>query len=83
MTADDTNEHPEPTAVASYATEGEAEVAQAKLRAFGVDAVIDDQIGGGIIPMEGEEGVILEVRAADGADAIAILSDDPAAPPEG
>ena len=56
MTADDVNEHSEPTAVASYATEGEAEVAQAKLRAYGVEAFLDDQIEGGTIPVEGEAG---------------------------
>lgn len=77
MSADDANEHPEPEAVASFATEGEAEVAQAKLRAFGVDAVIDDQIEGGTVPIEGEDGVILEVRAADAADAAEILRIDP------
>ena len=82
MTADDVNEHPEPTAVASYATEGEADVAQAKLRAFGVDAVIDDHIEGGTVPIEGEEGVVVEVRAEDAADAAEILRNEPVAPPE-
>jgi hypothetical protein len=81
MTADDANAHPEPTAIASYATEGEAEVAQAKLRAFGIDAALDDQIEGGAIPIEGEGGVIVEVRAADAADAAEILRDDPPASP--
>jgi hypothetical protein len=82
MTLDDANEHPEPKAVASFATEGEAEVAQAKLRAFGIDAVIDNQIEGGAIPIEGEEGVILAVRAEDAADAVQILGDDPQPPSE-
>jgi hypothetical protein len=82
MTADDVNEHPEPTAIASYATTGEAEVAQAMLRGFGIDAVIDDQIQGGVIPIEGEDGVILAVRAEDAADARKILVVDPAARPE-
>ena len=76
MTADDVNEHPEPTVVASYETEGEAEVAQAKLRAFGVDSALDDQIEGGIVPIEGEGGIGVEVRAEDAADAREILDED-------
>jgi hypothetical protein len=82
MTADDVNEHREPTAIASYATTGEAEVAQAMLWGFGIDAVIDDQIQGGVIPIEGEDGVILAVRSEDAADARKILVVDPAARPE-
>ncbi len=50
--------------------------------AFGVDAVIDDQIEGGTVPIEGEEGVVVEVRAEDAADAAEILREDPVAPPE-
>ena len=80
MTADDVNEHPEPTAVATYATTGEAEVAQAKLRAFGIDAQIDDHVEGGVIPIKGGFGVILAVRAEDAADAQEILRADPADP---
>ena len=82
MTADDVNEHPEPTAIASYATTGEAEVAQAMLRGFGIEAVIDDQVEGGVIPIEGEDGVILAVRAEDAADARDILVVDPVDRPE-
>jgi hypothetical protein len=66
----------EPVAVASYATEGEAEVAQAKLRAFGIEAALDDQIEGGTVVVDGEPGVIVEVRAADADDARRILTDD-------
>ena len=77
MPVEDSNEHHEPEAVASFATEGEAEVAQAKLRAFGLDAAIDDQIEGGTVPVEGEDGVTLKVRAEDAADAIEILGDEP------
>jgi hypothetical protein len=76
MTADDTDDHPEPVAVGSFATTGEAEVAQAKLRAFGVEAFIDDQIEGSVIPIEGEDGVILAVRAEDAVDAATILGPD-------
>jgi hypothetical protein len=75
MPVEDSNEEPE--GVASFATKGEAEVAQAKLRAFGVDAALDDQIEGGAVPVEGEDGVLLEVRAEDAADAIEILREAP------
>jgi hypothetical protein len=68
--------HTEPVAVASYATEREAEVAQAKLRAFGIDAVIEDQIEGGTVLIEGESGVIVRVPGRDGDDARRILDDD-------
>jgi hypothetical protein len=71
----DSDEHSEPVAVASFATEGEAEVAQAKLRAFGIDAAIDDQIEGGTILIEGEPGVIVQVRSRDAEDARRILDD--------
>jgi hypothetical protein len=75
MTAQDPD-HAEPEVVASYATEGEAEVAQAKLRAYGIDAALDDQVEGGTVPVEGEDGVVVEVRAADADDAAEILDDD-------
>ena len=82
MTADDVNEHSEPTAVASYATEGEAEVAQAKLRAYGVEAFLDDQIEGGTIPVEGEARIVVAVRGEDAADARKILEEEPIVRPE-
>ena len=75
MTADH-EDHREPVAVASYSTEGEAEVAQAKLRAFGIEAALVDQIEGGVIQVEGEPGVIVEVPAADAQDAQRILTDE-------
>jgi len=81
MSTDDADEHPEPTAIASYRTEGEAEIAQAKLRAYGIEAALDDQIEG-VVPVEGEGGVVLEVRAQDAADATAILAEEPIPPPE-
>ena len=43
-------DHSEPVVVATYVDLGEAEVAQAKLRAFGIEAVILDQAEGGVIP---------------------------------
>ena len=74
----DATEHAEPVAIASFATEGEAEVAQAKLRAYGIDAALDDQIEGGMVAAAGEPGVIVEVRATDADDARRILSDEDA-----
>ena len=76
------DEHSEPVAVASFATEGEAEVAQAKLRAFGIDSAVDDQIEGGTIRIEGEPGVIVQVRGSDAEDARRILEDDTGQEPE-
>lgn len=76
MPTPDAGDHAEPVAVASFATEGEAEVAQAKLRAFGIEGALDDQIEGGAVPIEGEPGVVVEVRALDSADALDILAED-------
>jgi hypothetical protein len=73
MSNDEGDEEAEVTSVASYATEGEAEVAQAKLRAYGVDSALDDQVEGGSVPIEGEEGVFVEVRSEDADDAREIL----------
>lgn len=69
------DEHAEPVPVATCETTGEAEVVQAKLRAYGIEAAIDDQIEGGTLPVEGEPGVIVTVRAADAEDARRILAD--------
>jgi hypothetical protein len=77
----DRDEHSEPIAVASFATAGEAEVAMAKLRAYGIEAAVDDQIEGGTVAVEGEPVVIVEVRAADAEDARRILTEDDAASP--
>jgi hypothetical protein len=77
MSNADGEEHAEPVPVASYATLGEAEVAQAKLRAFGIESSLDDQIEGGTVVVEGEPAVIVVVRAVDATDAQAILSESP------
>ena len=76
MNTADRDDHSEPVAVASFATYGEAEVAQAKLRGYGIEAAIDDQIEGGTIAVEGEPGVIVEVPAADADDARRILIEE-------
>jgi hypothetical protein len=68
--------HTEPVAVAGFADVGEAEVVQAKLRAFGIEAFLDDQAEGGVLPTEGEGSIYVLVRAADAADARQVLSDE-------
>jgi hypothetical protein len=86
MSADDNAEHAEPVTVGSFATQGEAEVAQAKLSGYGIDSVVVDVLEGGALPVAGEGGLALQVRASDASDAAAILAvstpygDD--APPE-
>jgi hypothetical protein len=82
MTTADPDEHPDPIAVASYATSGQAEVAKAKLSAYGIEAALDDQIEGGAIVVDGEPGVIVEVKAVDAEDARRILSEVDALPDE-
>lgn len=61
--------------IASYATEGEAQVAQAKLSAYEIESAIVDQIEGGAVPIEGEAGITLAVAAQDAPDARQILDD--------
>lgn len=78
MTADH-DEHADPVAVATVATEGEAEVVQAKLRAYGIAAALRDQVEGGVVLVEGEPGVVVEVPAADAHVARQVLSDGDAA----
>ena len=74
MSADETSEHAEPVTVGSFATLGEAEVAQAKLAGYGIESVVIDPVEGGVIPVEGEAGLALQVRARDARDAVAILT---------
>jgi hypothetical protein len=70
-------DHREPVIVANFGDAGEAEIAQAKLRAFGIESVLVDQAEGGAIrAVEVPGGVGVEVRAADADDALAILSDE-------
>jgi hypothetical protein len=70
------NQPGEPAVVGAYLTAGEAEVAQAKLRAFGIDSAIDDQIEGGTLFMEDEPGVFVQVRDQDAAEARRLLAED-------
>jgi hypothetical protein len=75
MSGDDTAEHAEPATVGSFATQGEAEVAQAKLSGYGIESAVVDVLEGGAIPVEGEDGLALQVRAGDAEDAAAILAE--------
>ncbi len=68
--------HEAPIAVASFGTRGEAEVAEAKLRAYGIEASFDDDIEGGAIPVEGELVVSVLVRPSDVTDAQRILDSE-------
>lgn len=72
--------HAEPVVVASFGTRGEAEVAEAKLRAYGIESSVDDQIEGGAIPVEGEPGVMVIVHPEDAEDASRILAETDASP---
>ena len=38
-----------------------------------MDSALDDQVEGGSVPIEGEEGVFVEVRSEDADDAREIL----------
>jgi hypothetical protein len=78
MTDDASEQHPEPVVVATYLDRGEAEVTRAHLAANGIQAVIVDEVEGGMLPVEGEAGVSVLVPAQDAAAARAVLeSDDP------
>jgi hypothetical protein len=78
MSTEDVPEHAEPVTVASFVTEGEAEVAQAKLAGYGIESAVVDPVEGGAIPIEGEEaGLALQVRAQDAGDAAIILAEAP------
>ena len=75
MSADEISEHAEPVTVGCFATRGEADVAQAKLAGYGIESVVVDPVEGGAIPMEGEAGLALQVRAQDARDAAALVAE--------
>ena len=68
-------EHPEPVIVGTFASVGEAEIAQARLRAYGIESALVDNDGGGTIPVDSDDGIDLEVRAADAQAAADVLND--------
>ncbi len=49
----DSELHPEPIVVASYADRGEAEVTKAHLIDNGIHAEIVDEVEGGTVPVDG------------------------------
>lgn len=65
--------HPEPAVVAVYPDRGEAEVTRAHLEASGIRAFIDDEVEGGLMTTEGEDGVKVVVRGNDAEAARAVL----------
>ena len=73
------DDHPEPQTVAGYADRGEAEVALAKLRAYGIEAVISDEAQDGTLPVEGDTAVRVMVRGGDADAARELLAGDAAA----
>ncbi len=75
-TAESPDEHGEPVAVAVHPERGEAEVTVAHLGANGIDAFIVDQVEGGAVPIEGEWGVAVVVKAVDAELARQVLTTD-------
>lgn len=69
----DSEQHPEPIVVASYAYRGEAEVTKAHLADNGIHAEIVDEVEGGTVPVDGEFGVRVLVPAADAETARQVL----------
>lgn len=67
--------HAEPEIVATHAHRGEAEVTKAHLAANGVDAEIIDGVAGGMLPVEGQDGVLVMVAADQAEVARAFLAD--------
>ena len=76
MTDDSSEEHPEPVVVATYPDRGEAEVTRAHLTSSGIDAIIVDEVEGGMLPVEGEASVSVLVPAQDAELARQLLTPD-------
>ena len=72
----DAEQHPEPVVVATYQDRGEAEVTRAHLVANGIEAIIVDEVEGGMLPVDGEAGVTVLVHANDAQQARVILGAD-------
>ncbi len=62
--------------VATYPDRGEAEVTRAHLAASGIDAIIVDEVEGGMLPVEGEASVSVLVPAQDAELAQQLLTPD-------
>jgi hypothetical protein len=76
MSDESPDNHAEPIAVAIHPDRGEAEVTVAHLAANGIDAFIVDQVEGGTVPIDGEWGVAVVVKAVDGNLARQVLDAD-------
>lgn len=77
-TPTDPDEHGEPVVVAVHTDRGEAEVTRAHLAGEGIVAEIVDDIEGGALPVDGEPGVAVAVRAVDADRARLVLGTTPA-----
>lgn len=76
MTDESSEQPPEPVVVASYPDRGEAEVTKAHLASRGIMAFIVDEVEGGTLPVEGEQGVTVFVHAHDADAARQVLAPD-------
>jgi hypothetical protein len=74
ITEESPDEHAEPVAIAVHTDSGEAEVTVAHLAANGIEAFIVDQVEGGLVPIEGQWGVAVVVKAMDADLARQILA---------
>jgi Putative prokaryotic signal transducing protein len=74
----ESDEHAEPVVVAVHGDRGEAEVTVAHLAANGIEGFVVDEVEGGMVPVDGEVGVVVAVRAADAELARRVLDADPA-----
>jgi len=72
----ESQQHPEPVVIASYETIGQAEVTRAHLAANGLHSAIIDEVEGGAVPVDGENGVRVLVPAAEAELARQILQPD-------
>jgi hypothetical protein len=61
----DVDDHAAPVVVAVHSDRGEAEVSRAHLAGEGIVAEIVDAVEGGALPVDGEPGVAVAVRAVD------------------
>ena len=74
MTDDSPDQHAEPVVVATHPDRGEAEVTRAHLVAMGIEAFIVDEVEGGVLPVDGEQGVTVLVHAHDAESARQVLA---------
>ncbi|MEO7370921.1 MAG: DUF2007 domain-containing protein [Ilumatobacteraceae bacterium] len=73
MTDESSELHAEPVVVATYPDRGEAEVTKAHLAANDIEAFIVDEVEGGMLLLDGDEGVAVLVHAQDAEAARQVL----------